>query len=190
MIDDMAATLLQQVHRDMLKDAVPLIQNLRKTQVDNISEDDIREQFREAFDKHPHRNLEYVQECFGRSDMAIQEKDKNNPLILYELKTYFKPNELPHLNIGAIMKDVYKLYTRKSNAKAYFIIVCRRNLVNTCPDFIKETGTNSVGLNKKYTVRAILYDVTITAKHREVNNDFVILSWEVEKKPIPKKKKK
>lgn len=189
----MAATLLQQVHRNMLKDAVPLIQELRKKQGNNISEDDIREQFHKAFDKHKHINLEYAQECNGRKDMAIQEKDKktgkNIPVLLYELKTYFKPHEIPHLDIGEMMEDVYKLYTRKSNAKAYFIMVCKRNLVNTCPDFIKETGTNSVGLNKKYTVKALLYDVTITAKHREVNNDFVILSWEVEKKPIPKKKK-
>ena len=75
--NSMAATLLQQVHRDMLKDAVPMIQALRKEKGDYISEDDIRNQFHEAFEKHPHRNLEYAQECFGKTDMAIQEKNKN-----------------------------------------------------------------------------------------------------------------
>lgn len=186
--------LLKQIHKDMLKDAVPMIQGFRKKQGDCISENDIREQFHAAFKKHNHSNLEYAQECFNKTDMVILEKDKktgkNIPVILYELKTYFKENEIPHLDIGRMMKDVYKLYTRKSDAKAYFVLVCKRNLINACPEFIKETGTNSVGLNKKYTVRAILHNVTIIAKHRELNDDFVILSWEVEKKPTPKKKNK
>lgn len=196
----MAATLLQQLHRDMLKDAVPLIQELRKKQGDNISEDDIRNQFHKAFDKHPHRNLEYAQECFGKSDMAIQEKDKktdkNNSLILYELKTYFKDNEIFYqaTAFGMITHDINKLYKRESESKAYFILVCKKSLIDNCPDteefkFIRGTGLGNAGLNTKYKIKGYFDEITISAKHKELNDDFVILSWEVEKKPKPKKKK-
>ena len=197
MIEDMAATLLQQVHREMLKGAVPLIQKLRKKQGDNISEDDIRDQFHKAFDKHPHRNLEYAQECNGRKDMAIRETGKNNPVILYELKTYFKDNEIFYqaTAFGKITYDIGKLYKRKSDAKAYFILVCKKSQIDTCPDtnefkFIKESGLGKVGLNKQYKVKDTFDEITVTVRHRILDNDFVILSWEVEKKPKPKKKKK
>ena len=195
----MAATLLQQVHRDMLKDAVPLIQELRKKQGDNISEYDIRDQFHKAFDKHPHRNLEYAQECNGRKDMAIREKDKktgkNIPVLFYELKTYFKEHELLRNNIGEIISDIDKLYKRESDAKAYFILVCKKSQIDNCPDteefkFIKAIGLGNAGLNTKYKVEGYFDEITIRAKHKELNDDFVILSWEVEKKPTPKKKKK
>lgn len=195
----MATTLLQQVHKNMLKDAVPLIQELRKKQGDNISEDDIREQFHKAFDKHKHRNLEYAQECFNRSDMVIQEEDrstgKNIPAILYELKTYFKEHEILRNNIGEIISDIDKLYKRESDAKAYFILVCKKSQRDNCPDteefkFIKANGLGNAGLNTKYKVKGYFDEITITAKHRESNDDFVILSWEIEKKPTPKKKKR
>ena len=183
----------------MLKDAVPLIQELRKKQGDNISEDDIRDQFHKAFDKHSHRNLEYAQECFGKSDMAIQEKDKktdkNNPLILYELKTYFKDNEIFYQTtaFGMITHDINKLYKMESESKAYFILVCKKSLIDNCPDteefkFIRETGLGNAGLNTKYKIKGYFDEITISAKHKELNDDFVILSWEVEKKSIPKKK--
>lgn len=178
--------ILRQIHRNMLKDAVPLIQKLRKEKGNYISEDDIRDQFHAAFDRHPHRNLEYTQECHGRSDMAI--KEDGVPVIQYELKTYFKENEIFHQGtaFGKIMHDINKLYKKGAGSKAYFILVCRKQLIETCPDidkfkFIKETGSGSVGLNKKYTVKAVLSDVTIRTKHREINDDFVILSWEIEK---------
>lgn len=194
----MAATLLQQVHRDMLKDAVPMIQALRKEKGDYISEDDIRNQFHAAFDKHPHRNLEYAQECFNKTDMVIQEKDKStgkaSPVILYELKTYFKEHEVLRNNIGEILHDINKLYGRASESEAYFILVCRKSQIDNCPDtedfrFIKETGLGNNGLNKKYKIKYVFNEITITVKHRELNEDFVILSWQVEKKPTPKKKK-
>ena len=183
----------------MLKDAVPLIQGLRKKQGDNISEDDIRDQFHTGFDKHPYRNLEYAQECFGRSDMAIQEKDKNtgksSPVILYELKTYFKEYEILRNDIGKIISDIDKLYKRKSDAKAYFILVCKKSLIYDCPDsdefkFIKGNGLGNVGLNKQYKVKGYFDEITVTVRHRILDDDFVILSWEVEKKPKPKKKKR
>lgn len=194
----MATTLLQQVHRDMLKDVVPLIQELRKKQGDNISENDIREQFHAAFDKHTHRNLEYAQECFNRSDMVIQENDKktgkNIPVLLYELKTYFKEYELLRNNIGEIIFDIDKLYKRESDAKAYFILVCKKRQIDNCPDteefkFIKATGLDNAGLNTKYKVKGYFDEIIITAKHRELNDDFMILSWEIEKKPTTKKNK-
>lgn len=198
--NSMAATLLQQVHRDMLKDAVPMIQALRKEKGDYISEDDIRNQFYEAFEKHPHRNLEYAQECFGKTDMAIQEKDKNtgkcSPIMLYELKTYFKDNEIFYQTTAfrEITHDIDKLYKRKSDSKAYFILVCKKSLIDNCPDteefkFIKETGLDKNGLNTRYTVKGYFDEITIAVKHKELNDDFVILSWQVEKKPTPKKKK-
>lgn len=194
----MAAILLQQVHRDMLKEAVPMIQALRKEKGDNISEDDIRDQFHAAFDKHPHRNLEYAQECFSKTDMVIQEKDKNtgksSPVILYELKTYFKEHEVLRNKIGEIISNIDKLYKRKWESRAYFILVCRKSQIDNCPDteefkFIKETGLDKNGLNTRYTVKGYFDEITIAVKHRELNDDFVILSWQVEKKPTPKKKK-
>lgn len=195
----MATALLQQIHKDMLKDAVPLIQELRKKQGNNISEDNIRDQFHKAFDKHPHRNLEYAQECFGKKDMAIQEKDKktgkNNPVILYELKTYFKDTEIFYQAsaFGEIRYDIGKLYKRESDSKAYFILVCRKSLIDDCPDtdefkFIKENGLGKIGLNKQYKVKDTFDEITVTVKHRILDDDFVILSWEVEKKPTQKKK--
>lgn len=194
----MATTLLQRVHKDMLKEAVSMIQKLRKEKGDYISEDDIRNQFHAAFDKHPHRNLEYAQERFSKTDMVIQEKDKNtgkaSPVILYELKTYFKEHEVLRNKIGEIISDIDKLYKRKSEAKAYFILVCRKSQIDNCPDteefkFIKETGLGRNGLNTRHTVKGYFDEITIAVKHRELNDDFVILSWRVEKKPTPKKKK-
>ena len=196
--NNMAATLLQQVHSDMLKDAVPMIQALCKEKGDNISEDDIRDQFHAAFCKHPHINLEYAQERFNKTDMVIQEKDKStgksSPVILYELKTYFKEHEVLRNKIGEIISDIDKLYKRKSEAKAYFILVCRKSQIDNCPDteefkFIKETGLDKKGLNTRYTVKGYFDKITIAVKHRELNDDFVILSWQVERKPTPKKKK-
>lgn len=194
----MATTLLQQVHRDMLKEAVPMIEKLRKEKGDYISEDDIRDQFHAAFDKHPHINFEYAQECSGRKDMAIMAKDrhtgKSSPVILYELKTYIKPHKILRNNIGEILHDINKLYERTSESKAYFILVCRKSQIDNCLDtedfrFIKETGLGNNGLNKKYKIKYVFNEITITVKHRELNDDFVILSWQVEKKPTPKKKK-
>lgn len=193
--NDMATTLLQQIHKDMLEDAVPLIQELCKKQGNNISEDNIRDQFHKAFDKHPHRNLEYAQERFNKTDMVIQKKDKTtdkySPVILYELKTYFKPHEILCNNIGEIQHDINKLYERASESKAYFILVCRKNQIDNCPDtedfrFIKETGLVNNGLNKKYKIKYVFNEITIAVKHRELNDDFVILSWQVEKKPTTK----
>lgn len=194
-------SLLNQVHRDMLNDAVPLIQNLRKEKGDNISENDIREQFHAAFNKHAHRNLEYAQERNDRKDMVIRMKNKNTgkkvPVIEYELKTYFKDNEIFYLAtaFGMIIHDINKLYKRESDAKAYFILVCKKSQIDNCPDtetfkFIKATGLDNAGLNSKYKVKGYFDEITITAKHRKLNDDFVILSWEIEKKPTPKKKKR
>lgn len=194
----MATKLLQQVHKDMLKDAVPMIQAIRKEKGDYISEDDIRNQFHTAFEKHPHRNLEYAQECFGKTDMAIQEKNKTtgkySPVILYELKTYFKEHEVLRNNIGEILHDINKLYERASESEAYFILVCRKSQIDNCPDtedfrFVKETGLGNNGLNKKYKIKYVFNEITIAVKHIELNEDFVILSWQVEKKPTIKKKK-
>lgn len=194
----MASALLQQVHRDMLKEAVPMIEKLRREKGDYISEDDIRDLFHAAFDKHTHRNLEYAQECSGRKDMAIKRKDrhtgKSSPVILYELKTYFKPHEVLRNNIGEIQYDINKLYERASESEAYFILVCRKSQIENCPDtedfrFVKETGLGNNGLNKKYKIKYVFNEITIAVKHKELNDDFVILSWQVEKKPTPKKKK-
>ena len=60
--------------------------------------------------------------------------------------------------------------------------MCKKSLIDDCPDtdefkFIKENG-----LGKD--------EITVTVKHRIIDDDFVILSWEVEKKPKPKKKKR
>lgn len=182
----------------MLKEAVPMIEKLRKEKGDYISEDDIRDQFHAAFDKHPYRNLKYAQECSGRKDMAIIAKDshtgKSSPVILYELKTYIKPHEILRNNIGEILHDINKLYERTSESKAYFILVCRKSQIDNCPDteefkFIKETGLGNNGLNKKYKIKYVFNEITIAVKHRELNEDFVILSWQVEKKPTTKKKK-
>ena len=182
----------------MLKDAVPMIQAIRKEKGDYISEDDIRNQFHTAFEKHPHRNLEYAQECFGKTDMAIQEKNKTtgkySPVILYELKTYFKEHEVLRNNIGEILHDINKLYERASESEAYFILVCRKSQIDNCPDtedfrFVKETGLGNNGLNKKYKIKYVFNEITIAVKHIELNEDFVILSWQVEKKPTIKKKK-
>ena len=181
----MATTLLQRVHKDMLKEAVSMIQELRKEKGDYISEDDIREQFHTAFDKHPHISLEYAQERFSKTDMVIQEKDKNtgksSPVILYELKTYFKEHEVLRNKIGEIISNIDKLYKRKWEAKAYFILVCRKSQIDNCPDieefkFIKETGLDKNGLNTRYTVKGYFDEITIAVKHRELNDDFVILS--------------
>lgn len=194
----MATTLLQQIHRDMLKEAVPMIEKLRKEKEYYISEDDIRDQFHAAFEKHPHRNLKYAQERFSKTDMIIQENDNNtgksSPVILYELKTYFKEHEVLRNNIGEIISDIDKLYKRKFEAKAYFILVCRKSQIDNCPDteefkFIKETGLCKNGLNKQYAVKGYFDEITIAVKHRELNEDFVILSWQVEKKSTPQKKK-
>lgn len=183
----------------MLKEAVPMIEKLCEEKGDYISEDDIRDQFHAAFEKHPHRNLEYTQECFGKTDMVIQEKDKNtgkySPVILYELKTYFKEHEVLRNNIGEIQHDINKLYDRTYDSKAYFILVCKKSQIDNCPDtetfkFIKATGLDNAGLNSKYKVKGYFDEITITAKHRKLNDDFVILSWEIEKKPTPKKKKR
>jgi hypothetical protein len=129
--------------------------------------------------------------------MVIQENDKktgkNIPVLLYELKTYFKEYELLRNNIGEIIFDIDKLYKRESDAKAYFILVCKKCQIDNCPDteafkFIKATGLGNAGLNTKYKVKGYFDEITITAKHRELNDDFVILSWEIEKKPTTKKK--
>ena len=194
----MATTLLPEIHRNMLKEAVPMIEKLCEEKGDYISEDDIRDQFHAAFEKHPHRNLEYTQECFGKTDMVIQEKDNNtgkySPVILYELKTYFKEHEVLRNNIGEIQHDINKLYDRTYDSKAYFILVCKKSQIDNCPDtdefkFVKEAGLGNAGLNTKYKVKGYFDEITISVRHRELNDDFVILSREVEKKPTTKKKK-
>ena len=181
----------------MLNYAAEKIRNLRIEKGNNISENDIRELFQAVINEHPHRNLEYAQECSGRKDMVIRETGKNNPVILYELKTYFKDNEIFYqaTAFGKITYDIGKLYKRESDSKAYFILVCKKSLIDDCPDtdkfkFIKENGLGNVGINKQYKVKDTFDEITVTVKHRILNDDFVILSWEVEKKPKPKKKKR
>ena len=138
------------------------------------------------------------EEASGNPAVGIQEKDKStgkaSPVILYELKTYFKEHEVLRNNIGEILHDINKLYDRVSESEAYFILVCRKSQIDNCLDteafrFIKETGLGNNGLNKKYKIKYVFNEITITVKHRELNDDFVILSWQVEKKPTPKKKK-
>ena len=72
--------------------------------------------------------------------------------------------------------------------------MCKKSLIDDCPDtdefkFIKENGLGKVGINKQYKVKDTFDEITVTVKHRIIDDDFVILSWEVEKKPKPKKKK-
>jgi hypothetical protein len=79
------------VHREILKKAVPYIEELCKTKNDNISEDDIVGTLQKSFQQSHFRGLTLKLNQEGLLDLVIYKND--TPFIVYEVKTYFKDNE-------------------------------------------------------------------------------------------------
>lgn len=175
---------ISEIHKRLLKNAVPYIEALRQTQNDNITEDDIRTTFRNGFNTNQYRALTDVVERENRTDIVIYDKN-HTPKIIYELKTYFKHNELFHQSTKSseIEKDLHKLATRKTDATGYFLFVCLKEIFEQCKsqcqlDFITDLAKQGTRYDN---INALRKKVTVITKRMEETDDFYIMSFLVEK---------
>ncbi len=170
------------IHKKLLCNAIPHIETLYEAQNDNISESDIVDSLQKSFQENRFRNLTDKREREGRSDYVIYEK--NNPKIIYEIKTYFKSNERFDYSsaITEIEEDLLKLAKRKSNANGYFLLVCSKEMFEKCKMQCElEFITSLANQGTKYSVDTFLVYVTVLTKHREETDTFYMMSFLVEK---------
>jgi len=128
------------------------------------------------------RELTVKGEREGRFDLVIYKN--NTPIIVYEVKTYFKDNERFSISTAEveIEEDLKKLAKRVNYATGYFLMACKketfeRDKEDCSLNFVTELKNSET----KYIVSAISENVTVIVKRREVNENFLILSFAIEK---------
>jgi hypothetical protein len=170
------------VHREILKKAVPYIEELCKTKNDNISEGDIVGTLQKSFQQSHFSGLTLKLNQEGLLDLVIYKNDA--PFIVYEVKTYFKDNERFCISTaeGAIKNDLKKLAKRENDAAGYFLMVCKKETFERDKEdcslkFITEKKEQGA----KYEMCVYQKDITVIVKHKEVTDNFYIFSWFVEK---------
>lgn len=131
-------------------------------------------------------------ECENRTDLVVYKKKNNLLYLLYELKTYFKAAEYICYDESNILKDLYKLATRRSESSAYFILVCSKEQLRLS----KEKDCRKDELQFIYeecnqgTIHTIIYadvSISIVTKRIYSNDLFYIYTWEVKKASNEKK---
>lgn len=124
------------LHYRLLKSIALNIELLYNDRDFEISEYDIQA-IMSLFLKKNFVNSDFAinRESFGKYDCAISEKNSRTPIVLYELKTFVKPNE--KLNIESAYKkvesDLFKLKSgigKYKKSRAYFILVCKNKDVD------------------------------------------------------------
>ncbi|MBP5398023.1 MAG: hypothetical protein J6Y32_05300 [Bacteroidales bacterium] len=166
---------LSKIHKKILFQAVPLIEALIEMKGTDISEEDIRGCLMQAFGDI--RGYKIRQECEGRTDIVVYTSGER-PVIKYELKTFFKPNELPQRIEGDIHEDFTKLQKSADNACCYFLFVAstqqlRKNTVRFINDYAQQ------GQGTAINVPGIMNEVSAIVKRSEIRDTFVIYSWRI-----------
>ena len=172
------------IHRKLIQNSVDAIESLIIRKSNDVSEEDIRTVFLNS--NTAPRTISIQKEQEGKTDIVIRDKNTNQLLIRYELKTYIKDNETIHDQIDRIINDFQKLHTHRGDEVCYFILVCRRekledrakknaNRIEGQMDFIYQYPNLNVNarimINNNLEAR-IAYSV----RDRE---RFVIYSWKV-----------
>ena len=169
------------IHKRLLDNAVPYVTALCQEKNDYISEGDIVDVLKESFKNNRFRNMTAIGEREGRKDYVIYENDI--PKNIYEVKTYFKPNERFDYAtaISEIKKDLLKLAERKNNAIGYFLFVCSKKMFKQCGEVSNlEFITDLANQGKKYTIPVLTKEVTVITKLRIESDSFYIMSFSVE----------
>ena len=153
----------------------------------DISEYDIQA-FMSQFFKRNTQNTGYVtnREAFGKFDCVISQKASNSPSVLYELKTYAKPNEkLNRKSAYKLIKaDFIKLKNgleKYENCRSFFILICKKRDFKTKP-FVKELDFIQRRYEGNKEWEKIDYkELTITIKpsRKCVIERVVALCWEI-----------
>lgn len=175
------------LHKRLLKNIALNVELLYNDKDYEISEYDIQA-YMSIFLKRNFVNTDFSinREIFGKFDCAISQKSSKEPKILYEIKTFSKPNE--KLNIESaykkIEKDIVKLKEgtiKYKNARAYLIIVCKKQDIENVTfiknlDFVNEHINNS----KKWIIKNLKkYEIKIRPSSKILIERVYVLSWEI-----------
>lgn len=120
------------IHFRLLKSIALNVEMLYNDKDSDINEYDVQA-FMTSFLRRNLRNTDFIiyRETFGKYDCSIALRKTKKPQVLYELKTFSKPQE--KLNIETsfkkIQKDIFKLkdgINKYKTARGYFILVCQK----------------------------------------------------------------
>jgi len=175
----------EDLHRRILKHillSTELLLNLRDR---DISEYDVQA-FMSSFLKSSLHNTKYKahRESFGKFDCAISQSDTKYPIILYEMKTFLKPNE--KLLISSAQKKIVNDFKKLSkikyeNTRGYFILLCKRVELEKMGD-VKDIGYE--WLQNHFHSKKNWYDFgefKLRPSTKEKIFETYALSWEVKR---------
>lgn len=170
---------LGDAHSTMVRDLYLSIERrLNRRQADS-PEYDIQQIVSDFFqDWFRNTTLSVERERFGKTDIVIFDNDKE--LLLYEIKTYFKPNE--KINPQPLLKDIKKLSeklkTSSGKLKAYILIAGRNSKLadKHIPDFVSQHLKD----NRAYCDIDQLEGVRLRPSRKQIQDGIsFVMTWEI-----------
>jgi len=171
------------IHRRFLRHICLHVELFHNEKDWDISEYDIQA-LMSQFVKKALVNTKYEmnRESFGKYDCAISIKSKIPPLILYEIKSYLKPNEKLFIKSSEkmILHDFNKLAkTNHKNVRGYFVLVFKKKEM----DSIKSKDCHFIKSLLKKSRTYIRHDgIIIRPSVKDSILNTCCFSWEIVRK--------
>jgi len=174
------------LHYRLLKNIALNVELLYNDNDKEISEYDIQS-FMSLFLRRNLYNTDFSihRESFGKFDCAVAEKKTNNPVILYELKTFVKEKEKLNTltSYKKILSDFQKFSKNISDSeliRGFFVLVCKDTEIKKV-NFINELDFVAKHMDGKKSWIFLGTDKTFKIRpSRKVLIERVhVLSWEV-----------
>lgn len=169
-------------HAQMVRDVFLNVELLLNSGIRELSEYDIQGMmflaFRTALTNTPWRA---DRETSGKVDCVVFEAAK--PLLLYEIKTYFKPRE--RLRLEDFRNDLQKLRTTKAkypDARAFFLVAAGKTKIKQASVRADPVLGGLVSQeDRKWTVLQLKdgSKLSLRPSRREHYGRSVVLTWEV-----------